>query len=397
MKMNMHVVFMGNFLYPNGMAETKRIQNAIDYLAGEQTATVQVLLLRQSHAGRDDATLNGIHRGTPYRTIGHDVGLNWHLPIAITRFFFSGVKILAGARRRGCKNVLYVSMDPNIENLAFIVFAKLLGYKIIFDVTEDYYYVGRNAHLASRIKQWTSTFLSKRIGLLADAVLVISSYLQEKFEAISHGRFPVRLLPISVDTGKVYATSNAFHHPLRLLYAGSYGDKDPVEMLIDAVESLCAEGHDLELTMAGRGLPSRMAQIAEKISRSRYKDRMRYLGYLSDEKYFQLLGECDVPCMIRIPSRYAHAGFPFKLGEYLATGKPTVASRVGDVGVFLEDQVSAFLVEPGSTEAIIKALRFVINSPECARSVGERGRKVAEQYFDAKRVGARLVEVMERL
>lgn len=64
-------------------------------------------------------------------------------------------------------------------------------------------------------------------------------------------------------------------------------------------------------------------------SPSLYKDRNRHLGFLVDSAYSDTLSSAGILCMPRINNGYAYAvGFPFKLGEYLATGKPVIATAV---------------------------------------------------------------------
>ena len=41
---------------------------------------------------------------------------------------------------------------------------------------------------------------------------------------------------------------------------------------------------------------------------------------------------------------FSRAGFATKLGEYLASGRPVIASATGDVELYLKDDVDAFLV-----------------------------------------------------
>ena len=43
-------------------------------------------------------------------------------------------------------------------------------------------------------------------------------------------------------------------------------------------------------------------------------------GFLLEDEYYKILPHSDVLLMTRINSKYANAGFPFKLGEYLASG-----------------------------------------------------------------------------
>ena len=56
--------------------------------------------------------------------------------------------------------------------------------------------------------------------------------------------------------------------------------------------------------------------------------------------------------MTRTDSAYANAGFPFKLGEFLASGKPVIASNVSDVGKFFTDRHDTMLVKPGECKEI---------------------------------------------
>jgi glycosyltransferase involved in cell wall biosynthesis len=139
-----------------------------------------------------------------------------------------------------------------------------------------------------------------------------------------------------------------------------------------------------------------MEKILEMISSSQYRERIEYMGYLEDDEYYALLGECDILCMTRVASKFAQAGFPFKLGEYLATGRAVVASNVGDVGLYLADRKNALIVEPDSSESIAKALEFLISNPDEAKKIGHEGRKLAKEKFNAKTLTINLKEVLKR-
>ena len=101
--------------------------------------------------------------------------------------------------------------------------------------------------------------------------------------------------------------------------------------------------------------------------------------------------------MVRTDSAFANAGFPFKLGEYLATGKPVVASNIKDVGFYLKDRESAILVEPGSVDSIIEALEYLISHPHQAQEMGLRGKEVAQMHFEMHLLTKRIIPFLEKL
>jgi glycosyltransferase involved in cell wall biosynthesis len=101
--------------------------------------------------------------------------------------------------------------------------------------------------------------------------------------------------------------------------------------------------------------------------------------------------------MTRVNLAYAHAGFPFKLGEFLATGKPVIASRVSDVDRFLIHGHNAMLVKAGSSAEVCEAAEFLIDNPESAEAIGVRGREVAKSFFDCKQQGKGLLAFLENV
>lgn len=93
------------------------------------------------------------------------------------------------------------------------------------------------------------------------------------------------------------------------------------------------------------------------------------------------LANAYVLLITRNNSAFANVGFPFKLGEQLATGNPVITSKVSDVGLYLKNIESAFLINPEDPDESAEMLTFVYDNPELARTVGQKGRKACEQYF----------------
>jgi len=393
----LNVVFMGNLLYPEGLAETKRFQHFIDGVMALNGNSAQVLLLRQSHPGRNQSVLAGEKGGVPFETIGHDIRANIALPLAALHYLAGGCRFFWRARRKDRRNILFLYGEPNVESFIFVMWARLLGYQVIVDIVEDAYFITDTAPLASRLKARSVAWATSHMHWFADGVVVISSYLKDKLARIVGDALPVKLIPISVDLERVRETASPFHRPVRMLYAGNFGDKDGVENLITAFEQIAGRWPDIEFLMTGRGSDERIASVRERIHASPVAAKIRYLGYLSDEEYFRVISECDIPCVVRMPTEFADRGFPFKLGEYLATGRPVVASLVSDVAIYLEDRVNAMLVEPGSVQGIVSAVSYLLADEGRALNIGRAGRTVAAVNFNARNNGRGLIELIERM
>jgi glycosyltransferase involved in cell wall biosynthesis len=295
-------------------------------------------------------------------------------------------------------NLLYVYGPPSIDNLPAILYARKLGYKIIFDIVEDYD-LARNISksFVHRTKMKIICQLTDRIRSLADGVVVISSHLMNKYRNLTNGAMPLHLVSISVDMERYPQPERNFGNPVILFYAGSFGLKDGMPVLLDAFDALAARGHNVRLNMTGSGSAEVMTLLEVRIAASPYKDRIRYLGFLDDSAYFEALSSADILCMPRIDIGYAQAGFPFKLGEYLATGKPVIASAVSDVPDMLKDLQDVMMVPPGSSEAIVDAAEFLIAHPEQAFDIAAAGRVSARRLFDYREQGNQLNSFLRRI
>ena len=394
MTKKINLVFMGGFTYPRGMAGTKRIQNAINALKEYPDIATRVILQRQSS---EDNILSGVHEGTPYETVMGDL-LRAKMFVALPILYYRTIAALKRAFRPDHKNVIYFYGPLFLESIVPLSYAQRLGYKIVFDVIEDYglakdvsrsFYDYVRSNLANR--------LSSRIKDLSAGIIVISSYLEEKCRMLTQGKVPVHYMPISVDMNCFPEKPNRMNPTVSLFYAGSFGKKDGLPVLLDAFDRLAGRYKNVHLILTGRGDREAMKEFFARMEISPNKDRIEFKGYLDEKDYYSLLNDADIPCMTRVDLAFAHAGFPFKLGEFLATGKPVIASRVSDVDKFLVHGHNAMLVQAGSSTEICEAAEFLINNPESAAAIGVRGREVAKSFFDYRQQGKALLTFLENV
>ena len=118
-----------------------------------------------------------------------------------------------------------------------------------------------------------------------------------------------------------------------------------------------------------------------------------FKGFLSKDEYYNVLNECDIFCMTRINSQFANAGFPFKLGEFLATGKAVISTNVSDVNKFIRNGENALIIRPSSEDEIAEALIYILKNPILINKLGTEGRKTAELNFDSEKISLDLFQI----
>lgn len=395
MKCNgLNIVFLGNFPYPYGMAGTKRVQHAIDALKIYENISIRVITQRGS---TKENKACGVENGIPYHIIMPDI---FHIKalLRLPWLWMKTLGVLKEALVKGKTNIIYKYASPGIDDAVPVCLARRMGWKVVYDIVEDDSAAANiSTSFYHKFNNMVTRWLTKNISFLADGLIIISSHLGKKYKDIVKDKLPVILRPISIDLNKFPKRPFLMRDQVSLFYAGSFGVKDGVENLILAFEQLAGKYDNIFLVFSGKGSDERMNLILQKIASSKVRKRIDYKGYLTEAEYFELLNNIDVPCMTRIDSLYANAGFPFKLGEFLATGKPVIASRLSDVESYLTDQKNALLVAPGSVDEIVKAVEYLLNNKEKATQIGQQGRVCAKTNFDYSIFGEKLLVFLQSL
>ena len=373
----MNVVFAINVPYPSGMAGSMRIRLFAEYLI-KNSYNVKVVSTNQENGNN---CKEGNSYGIEYSGLSH-LQYPYYLFLVIYPFLvFSKLRAL---KKKESKNILFIYGDPDIYRAPYIVIGKLLGYKVILDIVEDRALTEESLSIKASINLIFGKIIFPFIIKMIDGVIVISKYLEKKYSSFQ--ALPVVLIPVSAFNLSSHINLDySIEGPLKIMYAGSFGTKDGVSYLLDSFIQINKEYANTKLFLIGT--PSKT--IKDKIKRIN-NSNIHITGYLSDEDYFKTLASADILCMTRINSPFANAGFPFKLGEYLATGNPVIATDVSDIRLYLEDKKNVVLAQPSSSESLIEAIRYLISEPEKRKAIGLMGLKKCEESFNPEINGKKL-------
>lgn len=365
----LNIVFIDRLTFPLGQASTKRHRYMMDFLVSCDDVRVSHFCTwpNPKFANESEGIYNNVikykHtlRKSPYK-IYKEVR-KWLINTRCTE-----------------DNIVIFSTTLHIEQFPIFYLAKKLGYKIIFDVVENY---DSKELKVDKVKLYTHK-ITKFFYKNANGFIVISSLLKELF---SKYQKPISLIPNSTPL-KSINLKEAFSKPFNVVYAGTFAHKDGVSYLIKGFDDFVHK-HNFEsnLILIGRGKTDKESE--EIISSNPHILRT---GFVSDEELDSLLSRADVLAMTRCNSQFANYGFPFKLSEYLATGNTVIATNVGDVENYLTDRENAYIVEPNSHLAISDILYHIYSHEKEAVSVGKKGQEVVSKHFSIKGNGHKLYE-----
>lgn len=88
-------------------------------------------------------------------------------------------------------------------------------------------------------------------------------------------------------------------------------------------------------------------------------------------------------------------GLPMVLLEAMAAKKPAVATRVGAVPRVFERGQCGLLIQPGDAESLAGAILDLLDNPQKAQSLAQKGYERVRDHFSAQRMADQYVEVYE--
>jgi glycosyltransferase involved in cell wall biosynthesis len=177
--------------------------------------------------------------------------------------------------------------------------------------------------------------------------------------------------------------------PIRGLCVATLEEKKGHRVLLEALATGDADLTRLELDLVGDG-PLR-DQLGRLVAELGLADRVRFRGSRTEGEVRELLAAAD---LFVLPSVIAEngqmEGVPVALMEALASGVPTVSTRMSGIPELIEDGRTGFLAEPGDPPSLANALERAIGGSGLEPS---EGRRTIETRFDVDVEGERLTEL----
>jgi glycosyltransferase involved in cell wall biosynthesis len=165
-------------------------------------------------------------------------------------------------------------------------------------------------------------------------------------------------------------------------FVGTFGPWHGAETLAEAICRLDEPwSHRMRFLFIGDG--DRRAATEKILREGRRADGATFTGLLAQHETPAYLSACDLCVSPHVPNADGTAffGSPTKLFEYLATGRPVLASDLGQIGEVLDHERNALLVPPGDVGALVDGLVRLAEDPALRERLGSEGVNDARARF----------------
>jgi glycosyltransferase involved in cell wall biosynthesis len=226
--------------------------------------------------------------------------------------------------------------------------------------------------------------IERRLARGTDVLIAISDEIRDELLDLRIGRpDQYRVIPLGFDLAPFFAVDGQRGELRRRLNLGpdvplvvALGRLVPIKdhvMLFEAI----ARVPDAHLAVVGDG--ELRASLEARVAQMRLGDRIHFTGWMTDVA--SVLSDVDV---VALTSR--NEGTPVSLIEAAACGRASVATKVGGVGMVVEDGVNGYLTRPGDAVGFAAAVERLLAEPETRRGMGLAGRERVRRRFSQERL-----------
>jgi glycosyltransferase involved in cell wall biosynthesis len=281
--------------------------------------------------------------------------------------------------------------------LPFLI-ARLYGTPSVYEIPNDPFLAYESSKFVRRIFQ---TLTDKAAMALSNRIVVLSEWSKKRLSQMG-GITPSKILvtPSGTDTNifrplnKTDCCEEIGLDPslLYIGYAGSFFDYEGVDVLIDSAPFILNRFPKTNFLLVGDGpmTDNWKARISLKGLQDSFIFTNR-VPYTEVHKYIGAMDICVAP-----HHKETNQASPVKLFDYMACGRPIVATDIEVVREIVGDTECALMVSPENPYVLAQALIYLIENERNREDMGIEGRAYVVSHYDRENITRNLIKHMQQ-
>lgn len=317
--------------------------------------------------------INDIKDGVHIKTIKKPTSKALHF-LTMIYVFLNGLKVNPD---------VYHCHEPG-SLLVCSVLKILKGKKMVYDAHEYYpELIAENVFFPKIIKKPIHVIVDKGELFLCkfcDRIITVNKSLDKRF-----AQFGSTVIIYNVPPLDLFTLTDIKTEKNTIIYAGYVSRERGLDILLKVLLELIPQYPTISLLVAGYILDTNefKNEVTSFIDDNHLNGNVEITGWLPYADIIKNIQKSMVGMVLFQPIHYNNIiGLPNKLFEYMACGKPVIASDFPEIRTIVEETDCGILVDPSNINDIEKAIIWMLKNPEEAQEMGLRGRKAIEYKYN---------------
>ena len=211
---------------------------------------------------------------------------------------------------------------------------------------------------SQNIKNKISFFINN-----ADCIICLSTEWKRYF-LTNFSPKKIEIIP-NIVANPDFVNKHSCTSKFNFLFLGTICEQKGIWLLLDAIEALKQQLNDKFVFKLG-GVGS-VKTLTALISEKGLNNIVHYVGWVSPLKKIIYLNEADAYIL---PSY--NEGVPISILEAMTYGLPILSTNVGGIPQVVHHHINGILVEPGNKDALVQALKLILDNQEWFKSLGKQ-------------------------
>jgi glycosyltransferase involved in cell wall biosynthesis len=237
-------------------------------------------------------------------------------------------------------------------------------------------------------------FFTRMMVRRADVFTAASRALEKYFGRFNKNTF---YLPTGVDTELFAPKNETDKDKVVFSWTGTVFHPqmhDNLTFILDCFSALTAKYANIRLYLAGRG--RYYNKIREIVGKSRMLEKVEVFPWINPDDIPEHLSRVDIGLLPLTENSYFNRSkSPTKLFEYMAKGKPTICSKVGEAEKIIVNEKNGLLAD--GREEFIFQMERLIKDAQLRQTIGINARQEVEDKYSLDVLGQKLFEIVRSL
>lgn len=252
---------------------------------------------------------------------------------------------------------------------------------------------GFDATHQSTLKKYGKEY--KRMFLYAAAVIAVSNDMKNRLIALGAPAEKIYLNPYGIDIA-LFQPCDPSANPPNFISVGRFTPKKAPDLLIRAFHIVAQKYPEARLVMIGGddGLLEICKSLVDQLS---LKNNVHFAGILNSNQIRTILGDSRafVQHSVTAPDGDME-GTPVAILEASASGLPVISTKHAGIKDAVIHGETGLLVDEHDVEKMAKYMIQMIEHPEMAKEMGQKGRTYIEQNYAQDIQVGRLFDILQK-